>query len=528
MRITGPDGVADQMTVAGITSERPIVTAVDSVTGGGTVQVHGTANDGTGKQIPVDQIEQRLIANKDLFDINARRTVRAGGAGTDGTLSYDSATSLRWTATYRFQTPDDLARAAGGTSTSGKVFVGSESRLLWLGRTPATGNEQTIYENGPGVVGGPAGVVGCAEGAPEAPVPGATLSAAPTFPTTAVGATSAAQTVRLTNSGGAPLHIDRAYIAGLDPGDFAIPPNGDGATGQTVAPGASVTVSVQFKPTAAGTRQANVSFADDAANTTDQTVALVGSTPVATNPTATAPVQSLAALVKTITLFSPLANSTIPVDLKWSGTGGVYQLQMASGNNTANLGAFKDVPLSVATDTSTQVNLAMGNSTGNAYQFQVRSCTRAVCSAWAQGPKFTVQPVDETGIAASLFKGTWTSVSLPGTSGGTVKRSSTSANVTLVPAVTFTVSGNAAWVATRGPDQGMAQVQVDNGTPQVVDMSAPAQQVGQIVWARDALAAGTHTVTVTVLGKKSPQNPGACNTGTKCAQVDVDMAAIIR
>jgi hypothetical protein len=33
---------------------------------------------------------------------------------------------------------------------------------------------------------------------------------------------------------------------------------------------------------------------------------------------------------------------------------------------------------------------------------------------------------------------------------------------------------------------------------------------------------------VTVLGKKSPQNPGACNTGTKCAQVDVDMAAIIR
>ena len=136
--------------------------------------------------------------------------------------------------------------------------------------------------------------------------------------------------------------------------------------------------------------------------------------------------------------------------------------------------------------------------------------------------------MDETGIAASLFKGTWTSVSLPGTYGGTVKRSSTSAGVTLVPAVTFTVSGNAAWVATRGPNQGMAQVQVDNGTPQVIDMYDPNQQVGQIVWARDALAAGTHTVTVTVLGKKSPQNPGACNTGAKCAQVDVDMATLIR
>jgi hypothetical protein len=209
--------VADQATVAGITSERPIVTAVDPVTGGGTVQVHGVADDGTGKQIPVDQIEQRLIANKDLFDFNGRRTVRARGAGTDGTLSYDSATSTRWTATYKFGTPDDLARAAGGTSTSGKVFVGSESRLMWLGRDPLAGNEQTIYENGPGVVGGPAGVTGCVEGAPETPVPGAALSAAPTFPATAIGSTSAAQDIRLTNNGGAPLHVDKAYIAGLNP-----------------------------------------------------------------------------------------------------------------------------------------------------------------------------------------------------------------------------------------------------------------------------------------------------------------------
>src|SRR5919199_5057836 len=131
-------------------------------------------------------------------------------------------------------------------------------------------------------------------------------------------------------------------------------------------------------------------------------------------------------------------------------------------------------------------------------------------------------------MAASQFKGTWTGVSLAGTYGGTLKRSWTSAQATIVPAVTFTVSGNTAWVSTRGPDQGLAQVQVDNGTPQVVDMYAPQQQVGQIVWARDALPPGVHTVTVTVLGKKSPQNPNACNTGAKCAQVDVDMAAVIK
>ena len=116
-----------------------------------------------------------------------------------------------------------------------------------------------------------------------------------------------------------------------------------------------------------------------------------------------------------------------------------------------------------------------------------------------------------------------------GAFGGGVRRASGSAQVTLVPAVTYTVSGNAAWVSTVGPDQGLAQVQVDNGRPEVVDLySANPIKGGRVVWARDAMAAGTHTVTVTVLGKKSPLNPGACNTGAKCAQVDLDAAIMIK
>jgi hypothetical protein len=292
-----------------------------------------------------------------------------------------------------------------------------------------------------------------------------------------------------------------------------------------------VTVSVAFKPTASGTRQANVSFADDAANTTDQTVALVGSTPVATTPTATAPVQSLAAVFNDpITVLSPLSNSTLPVDLKWSGSGSSFELQMKGASNTAalNTAAWTNIALTPTSATSTRVRLAMGATTGNAYQFQVRSCANGVCGAWAAGPKFTLVPADEGGMAPSQFKGTWTSVALAGTYGGSVKRASTSAQATLVPAVTFTVSGNAAWVSTLGPDQGLAQVQVDGGTPQVVDLYSPTVEVGRVVWARDALAAGVHTVTLTVLGKKSSLNPSACNTGAKCAQVDVDAAVMIK
>ena len=53
--------------------------------------------------------------------------------------------------------------------------------------------------------------------------------------------------------------------------------------------------------------------------------------------------------------------------------------------------------------------------------------------------------------------------------------------MTLVPAVTFTVSGNAAWVSTLGPDQGLAQIQVDNGKPEVVDTYSPTVQTGRVV-----------------------------------------------
>jgi hypothetical protein len=538
VRITDPNGVSEQTTVAGVAAERPIVTSVDPVTGGGTIEVHGTAQDATGAPLPVDQIEQRLIANRDAFDINGRRTIRAANAaGEDGTLSYDATnnpTGVKWTAKYTLQTPDDLARAVGGKSTSGTDFPGAESRILWLGATPAAGTELTIYENGPDVTGGPAAGIGaCTSGAAEKPAAGALLSAAPKFATAAVGATSAAQDVTITNNGDAPLHIGRAYLAGLNPGDFKITANG--ADGATVPAGASVTVSVAFQPTAAGTRQANLSFMDDAANTTDQTVKLVASTPVDTTPTATAPIQSLAA-GQTITNAAGKVNSTIEVGLRWTGTGTRTELQMATGNTTTSLGAFGAPPVGTSVPdgaTSTTVALKMGGVTGTAYQFRVRSCTGTTCGAWTAAKPFTLQPMDDNGpgglAAASAFKGNWTvDTTLANAYGGTVRWAAGSAVATIVDRVQFTVSGNAAWVSTLGPDRGLAQVQVDNGRPEVVDLYSPTVQQARVAWARDALPPGQHTVTVTVLGKKSTLNPAPCNTGTKCARVDVDASVMIK
>jgi CTP:molybdopterin cytidylyltransferase MocA len=134
VRYTLASGAADQTTVANVTAERAIQTAAD------TVVVHGTAQDALGNPLPLDQIQQRLIAGKDLFS-NGRRLLRSD---KDGTLSYDAAGSINWTATYSGLIADDVTRA-----------LAAESRGVWLGRSPLAGTEQTIFENGDGIFGGP-------------------------------------------------------------------------------------------------------------------------------------------------------------------------------------------------------------------------------------------------------------------------------------------------------------------------------------------------------------------------------------
>ncbi len=264
-------GVADQTTVANVTADRPIAINAN------TVVVHGTATDANGQPIPAAQVENRLIVGTvSSFDVNGRRLLRTGN---DGTLAYDAPGSTHWTATYTGLTANDVLRAVGGTSPNGTVFVGAESRAHWLGRAPLALVEATIFENGPGVIGGPSAP--CAAPA-ETPVAAASFFPASAsfsgiqfLPAPAV--TSGAKTVTFSNGGGAAMTITNIYIAGLNTGDFAR----SGGTCPSVFPNnlgafSSCTVLVTFKPTALGNRQANLSLTGNAANTTDLTVPLTG------------------------------------------------------------------------------------------------------------------------------------------------------------------------------------------------------------------------------------------------------------
>ena len=136
-------GVQDQTTTANVTAEPATVE-------GGILTVHGTAQDGAGNPLPIDQIEQRIVANQQAFPLSGTRTLRADGTGgLDGTLAYDADGSIHWTARYPGANPTDIQMARA-----------NETRILWLGSDPASGAEGTIYETSAdpaadGLTGGP-------------------------------------------------------------------------------------------------------------------------------------------------------------------------------------------------------------------------------------------------------------------------------------------------------------------------------------------------------------------------------------
>jgi hypothetical protein len=94
-----------------------------------------------------------------------------------------------------------------------------------------------------------------------------------TFSPQNVGATSAPQTVTVTNSGTANLSISTVSIGGTNASSFA--KSADTCSGVAVTPSNTCTVSVTFKPSATGSLSASLNFTDNAAGS-PQTVSLSG------------------------------------------------------------------------------------------------------------------------------------------------------------------------------------------------------------------------------------------------------------
>jgi hypothetical protein len=92
-----------------------------------------------------------------------------------------------------------------------------------------------------------------------------------TFPDQALGSSSSAQTVTLTNTGNLPLALTSIAITGSNSGDFAQ----TNTCGSTVGAGANCAIKVTFTPVALGSRTGAITITDNALDS-PQTVSLTG------------------------------------------------------------------------------------------------------------------------------------------------------------------------------------------------------------------------------------------------------------
>ena len=518
VRFINKGGQADQTTVANMYADRATDRLGDgSLLPAGTIQTHGTAADAAGNPLLLASVESRLVASSaNPFNVNGRRVLRAGGAGSDGTLTYDpigpgNPKGTAWTATF-----------TGLDGADSETARGAESRAVWLGRDPVALTELTIFENGDGVAGGPVGgaCTAPAEAGPAAAFAEATPVAASfdpaaltvAFPALSTG-TSASQTLVLTNVGAAdPARGITGTLsiasAGLEVGgDFSIASNT--CANATVALNNTCAVTVKFSPTAPGPRTARLIYKDDANNSPVQVLALSGDGVDAQAPTVTAPLMTL---VNNTAMNLPANALTVNVAASATDASGVASMQLEMSTDSGRTWA------TIKTSASGQIATTLTFNAALVYQFRA-SATDALGngSAPVSSSAYHLSLADDNS-GTPKFSGSWSTQKNNAVTAGAF--GNTIHEATAPPAgktntVTFTFTGSeVALLAAVGPDRGQVSVSVDGRAAQIVDLYAPAQRQAMVVGAASGLAVGSHTVTVNVLGAR--------NTASSGTRVDLD------
>jgi uncharacterized repeat protein (TIGR03803 family) len=174
------------------------------------------------------------------------------------TLTSFKVTGTNATSFYQLNTCG-ASLAPGGSCSFMVAFkptaVGSLTAAVTM-TDNATGSPQTVTLSGPGIA------------VPTVSVSPASL----TFASTAVGTTSPAQAVKLTNSGTSPLTINSITLTGTNLSSFIQANN----CASPLAAGTSCQIFVALDPAAAGALKASLTISDNASAITPQTVALTG------------------------------------------------------------------------------------------------------------------------------------------------------------------------------------------------------------------------------------------------------------
>jgi hypothetical protein len=176
----------------------------------------------------------------------------------------------------------DFTESGTTCSTTGGTIAAGASCMINVTFTPASAGSFiggiTIGDN---ATGSPQTVPVSGTGTP-APAPQAVLTPSSlSFPSTTVGATSAAQTLTLSNSGNASLSISSITVTGTNTADFAKTTT----CSALLAAGSTCTISVTFTPASAASFTAAITVTDNATGS-PQTTSLSGTGTPAPTPQA--------------------------------------------------------------------------------------------------------------------------------------------------------------------------------------------------------------------------------------------------
>ncbi len=234
-----------------------------------------------------------------------------------------------------------------------------------------------------------------------------------------------------------------------------------------------------------------------------------------TTPTNNLPV----AAVPTVTLpgaGTQLGSSTVSLSVLWSATDpdvgqtiSKYELQEQRGTGSWT--------------TLYSGSALAGTRTVSPSSTTVRFRVRATDSAggvgeWATTAPLTVSLTQQSSSAVLYTPNfsAWSTVSVSGALGGSVRRSRTAG---ATASLTFTGT-TVDWVATQGRDRGFAEVFIDGVSRGTIDLYASSTNSRRVVFSASGLAPGEHTIQIKVLGTK--------RSAATSAYVDVDGFVVLR
>jgi hypothetical protein len=313
---------------------------------------------------------------------------------------------------------------------------------------------------------------------------------------TAAGATGT-MSVTIADPNRAPIAVDdtlgveQGGSGVLDPRANDTDPDGDPLIVVAVTGGAHGTATITGAGTGVAYTPAHGFRGDDAISYTvsdGQGASATASIAVTVEPDRTPPV--LSDLSESFP--AQITRSTVDLRLTWVGFDPgsritAYQLRVSVDGGPSR-------PVALLTPTSTSAVRAV--APWSTYRFSVSATDDTQnTSAFVPWPSLSIAKYDE-GTSLATWTGTWLTSTRTYYSGGRARYATAANRRVRLP---FT-GRDVAWVATRGPSGGRAEVRVDGAVVAVVDLHATSTQDRRVVFSRHFATRAAHTLEIVTLG----------------------------